>query len=107
MRFLYAIAPATILGPLPQNGPQDSFHMEILCFYVNSAFGEKFPPQLFSKSLTIFTVKTLAFVHLSRTKARNPAIKILWEVLEKGMGYEEKRASTLENFFPKSFVSVK
>ena len=51
MRFLYAIAPATILGPLPQNGPQDSFHMEILCFYVNSAFGEKFPPQLFSLRL--------------------------------------------------------
>ena len=43
MRFPYAIAPATILGPATQNGPQDSFYMEILCFYVNSAFGKEVP----------------------------------------------------------------
>ena len=28
-------------GSASQNGPQDSFYMEILCFYVNSAFGKK------------------------------------------------------------------
>ena len=43
MRFPYAIAPATILGPATQNGPQDSFYMEILFFYVNGDFWKEVP----------------------------------------------------------------
>ena len=45
-------APATILGPATQNGPQDSFYMEILCFYANRAFvNEALPQTLYQQIL--------------------------------------------------------
>ena len=70
MRFPYAIAPATILGPATQNGPQDSFYMEILCFYVNGNFWKEVFPNVLARFTPFQELYTHFYCEIGYFRAR-------------------------------------